>query len=105
MTPVAARFEIDRQLVERAAANGGHVPLVNDVRFVLYPIPRGGWCWACAELADGSADVEALFELSTLVRAGTAVAVGWFVIWVLKEWLVDVASALRDLHFAMMVAP
>ena len=32
--------------------------------------------------------------------AGTAVAVGWFVIWVLKEWLVDVASALRDLHFA-----
>jgi hypothetical protein len=32
--------------------------------------------------------------------AGTAVAVGWFVGWVLKEWLVDVASALRDLHFA-----
>lgn len=32
--------------------------------------------------------------------AGTAVAVVWFVIWVLKEWLVDVASALRDLHFA-----
>ena len=32
--------------------------------------------------------------------AGTAVAIGWFVIWVLKEWLVDVASALRDLHFA-----
>jgi len=32
--------------------------------------------------------------------AGTAIAVGWFVIWVLKEWLIDVASALRDLHFA-----
>jgi hypothetical protein len=32
--------------------------------------------------------------------AGAAFAVGWFVIWVLKEWLVDVASALRDLHFA-----
>lgn len=32
--------------------------------------------------------------------AGTAVAVVWFVIWVLKEWLVDVASGLRDLHFA-----
>ncbi|HET9689365.1 MAG TPA: hypothetical protein VFP79_19530 [Pseudolabrys sp.] len=32
--------------------------------------------------------------------AGTAVAVVWFVGWVLKEWLVDVASALRDLHFA-----
>src|SRR5215510_4857267 len=32
--------------------------------------------------------------------AGIAVAVVWFVGWVLKEWLVDVASALRDLHFA-----
>ena len=32
--------------------------------------------------------------------AGAAIAIGWFVIWVLKEWLVDVASALRDLHFA-----
>ena len=32
--------------------------------------------------------------------AGTGVAVGWFVIWVLKEWLLDVASGLRDLHYA-----
>jgi len=31
--------------------------------------------------------------------AGIAVAVVWFVLWVLKEWLVDVATALRDLHF------
>ena len=30
--------------------------------------------------------------------AGIAVAVVWFLLWVLKEWLVDVASALRDLH-------
>jgi hypothetical protein len=32
--------------------------------------------------------------------AGIAVAVVWFVIWLFKEWMVDVASALRDLHFA-----
>src|SRR5262245_58332390 len=32
--------------------------------------------------------------------AGVAVAVGWFVLWVLKEWLLDIAKALRDVRFA-----
>jgi MFS family permease len=32
--------------------------------------------------------------------AGVVVALAWFVLWVLKEWLLDVAKALRDVHFA-----
>ena len=36
MTPVEARFEIERQPVALVGENGGQVPLVHGVRFFLY---------------------------------------------------------------------
>jgi hypothetical protein len=62
MTPVEARFEMDRQLVALAATNGGRVPLVSDVRFFLYPDPSRRLVMACAERADGAADIAVFFE-------------------------------------------
>jgi hypothetical protein len=53
-----------------------------------------GWLFRALGLASG------VDYLWLWPWAGIAIAATWFVIWVLKEWLVDVASALRDLHFA-----
>jgi hypothetical protein len=60
MTPIEAKFEIDRQLIELAA--GGPAPLVRDLRFFLYPGSRQS-VLVCAERLDGGADIEASFEL------------------------------------------
>jgi hypothetical protein len=62
MTLEEARFDLDRQLVALAAANGGRVPLVSDVRFFLYPPSRRS-VLAVAEL-EGGDNIEASFELS-----------------------------------------
>lgn len=62
MTPAEARFELDRALVALADANG--VPLVRDVRFFLYPDPSHRCVLACAERADGGADIQVAFELA-----------------------------------------
>jgi hypothetical protein len=51
-------------------------------------------------LVIGLAPVSGVDYLWHWVWAGIAVAILWFVAWVFKEWMVDVASALRDLHFA-----
>lgn len=63
MTPAEARFEIDKQLVALAAQNGGKAPLVSDIRFFLYPSSERRLVLACAERADGAADIEVLFEM------------------------------------------
>lgn len=62
MTMEEARFEIDRQLIELAAANGGRIPLVRDIRFFLYPDASGRCVLACAERDDGG-DIQVLFEM------------------------------------------
>jgi hypothetical protein len=62
-----ARFALDRQLVELAAENGGKAPLVSDIRFFLYPSSERRLVFACAERADGGADVQVLFEMPTPV--------------------------------------
>jgi hypothetical protein len=61
VTPAEARFELDRALVALADANG--VPLVSDVRFFPYPDPSRRTVLACAERADGGADIQVLFEM------------------------------------------
>jgi hypothetical protein len=61
-----AKFALDRKLVELAAENGGEAPLVNDIRFFLFPDPSRRLVLACAERADGP-DIEFLFELATPV--------------------------------------
>jgi hypothetical protein len=59
MTPVQARFEIERQLCEMATKNGGRMPLIADLRFI-----HTGDCrvLACAELVDGG-ELQVLCEL------------------------------------------
>ena len=69
MTPVEARFEIDKQLVALAAENGGRVPLVQRCRFFLYPGSHQS-VLVCAERVDGGPDIEASFDLPLPV-AGT----------------------------------
>jgi hypothetical protein len=60
-----ARFDLDRQLVELAAANNGRVPLVTATRFFLYPGSRRE-VLAVAELESGD-DIQASFELPVAV--------------------------------------
>jgi hypothetical protein len=43
------------------------VPPVHDVRFFLYPDPSRRLVLACAERADGGADIQVVFELSAPV--------------------------------------
>lgn len=68
MTPIEARFEIDKKLVELAASNNGKVPLVRDIRFFLYP---GSYqhVLACVEREDGAADIEVYFDLPVPVAS------------------------------------
>jgi hypothetical protein len=68
MNMTEARFDLDRQLVELAAANGGRVPLVSDVRFFPYPCDSRRLVMACAERSDGAPDIEVLFEMATPVN-------------------------------------
>jgi hypothetical protein len=68
MTPAEAKVELDRQLL--ALAVNGQVPLVRDLRFFLYPSADHRTVLACAERADGGADVEVLFELPAPVVGG-----------------------------------
>jgi hypothetical protein len=66
MTPVEAKFELDKKLVELAAENNGRVPLVSWLRFFLYPSKDRRTVLCTAERTDGGPDVEVYFELPTL---------------------------------------
>jgi hypothetical protein len=88
MTLEEARFEIDRQLIALAAENDGKVPLVHDVRFFLYPDPSRRLVLACAERADGGADVQVVFEMPAPV-------VGHLDEWAIREMFFDMPSGAR----------
>ncbi len=62
MTPIEARFEMERQLLERGRKNGEPVALIRDVRFFLYPSADNRRVLAVAELMDGE-DLQVLCEL------------------------------------------
>jgi hypothetical protein len=63
MTPVEAKFELDKKLVALAAENDGRVPLVSQLRFFLYPSADRRTVLCTAERTDGGPDVEVYFEL------------------------------------------
>jgi hypothetical protein len=65
MTPVEAKFELDKKLVALAAENGGRVPLVSQLRFFLYPSAERRKVLCTAERTDGGPDIEVYFELPT----------------------------------------
>jgi hypothetical protein len=65
MTPVDAKFELEKKFVEVAADNNDQVPLVSRLRFVLYPSEDRRAVLCTAERTDGGPDVEVYFELPT----------------------------------------
>ncbi len=54
MTPVEAKFELDKKLVALAAENDGRVPLISQLGFFLYPSADRRTVLCTAKRTDGA---------------------------------------------------